>query len=165
MFLSAGISGAPLVANQAHLLIATALADGCHAQEHTDGRGRELDAVLDGRGEGERVGGPVLLVDDVDLLVVGGHGVDPGEVRADGNHAWSVADADVGEQDLLGSIDNLYEAGVGVGRIGIGAIDGEGSERGILAGVEALEALEGDGIVDGMGVGSGLLDPDRAIGG
>ena len=71
----------------------------------------------------------------------------------------------MGEQDLLFGIDDLDEAGVGMGGIGIGAVDGEGAEGGILAGVEALEALEGGGVVDRMGVGSGLLDPDGAVGG
>ena len=117
MFLSAGISGAPLVANQAPLLIATALADGGHAQEHADGRGWERDAVFDGRSDGEVIDGPVLLVDDVDLLVVGRHDIHLREVRAGGNHARTLTDADVGEQDLLLGIDDLDEAGVGVGQI------------------------------------------------
>ena len=109
------------------------------------------------------VGSPVLLVDDIDLLVVGGHGVDPGEIRAYGDHARTLADADVGEQDLLLGIDDLDKGGVGVGGISIGAIDGEGPEGGGFAGIEALEALEGGGVVDGMGVGSGLLDSDGAV--
>ena len=70
------------------------------------------------------VGSPVLLVDDIDLLVVSGHGVDPGEIRAGGNHARTLTDADVGEQELLLGIDDLDETSVGVGGIGIGAIDG-----------------------------------------
>ena len=106
-------------------LIAAAQADGGHAQEYADGRGRKRDAVFDQGGDGEVVGGPVLLVDDVDLLVVGSHGVDPAEVGAGSDHVGPFAgDPDMGEQDLLFGIDDLDEAGVGVGGIGIGAIDG-----------------------------------------
>ena len=82
-------------------LVPTTLADGGHTQEQANGRGRKRDGGVHGRGDGDVVNGPVLLVDDIDLLVVGGHSVDPGEIRAYGDHARTIADADVGEQDLL----------------------------------------------------------------